>query len=492
MDTKIQKDGVLVSLEDALQNQNSLGRPIKTFVGYNSGNRTFTLLMSLFELHEFTAVANDPGGEIVQRKLDMPHATEIARYVLKALLASVERKFTVHGKLIPAALNKLFQDMGRQPYLSIPPLVASFRDCLPNGTNLKVEALTTAADGTACFKIYINHGDVFWIVDGQHRRKGIQLVYEFLDYVNTYKKYPGKGSLYSPKEKKDNLTSEELLIWNECFAMSKSCTVNLEVHLGLNADQERQLFHDLNNLARRVEKGLALQFDNSNPVNSFIKEVLIDDLIHAENFEIFSQDKVNWSDETPGLTRKDLVSINAHLILNKTTINNATPLMLEGKQEIARQFWEKVLAIPGMTQASPRKNTVAAQPVVLKALAKLTFDFFFGKNREWTTQENQTKLFECFSQFDFSHSNPIWQYYTMSEDEIRTNNLEGLRDYLPDDNEGNRDLGSLDANGEFRFGVRHNDIFPIIGDMIRWKLGLPKRKKEEEPTAPEIDFKQGY
>lgn len=486
METYAQKDGVLVTLEDALSNQSSLGRPIKTFVGFNSGNRTFTLLMSLFELHEFTAVANDPGGIVAQRKLDMPHATEIARYVLKALLSSVERKLTMHGRPVPEALKKILHDMGRQPYMSIPPLVASFRNCMPNGTNLRVEPLVSATDGTACFKIYINHGDLFWIVDGQHRRKGIQLVYEFLDYVGTYKKYPGKGSLYQPKEKKENLSSDELIIWGECLAMSKSCTVNLEVHLGLNADQERQLFHDLNNLARRVEKSLALQFDNSNPVNSFIKEVLIDDLFHSENFEIFEQDKINWTDEAPGLTRKDLVSINAHLILNKTTINNATPLMLEGKQEIARQFWEKILAIPGMTQPSPRQNTVAAQPVVLKALAKLTFDFFFGKNKEWATEENQTKFFGGLSQFDFSHSNPMWRYYTMSADEIRRYNLESLSDYLPYDSDGNRDLGNYDSNNEFRFGAKHNDIFPIIGDMIRWKLNLPKRKKEAESIQTEM------
>ena len=27
-----------------------------------------------------------------------------------------------------------------------------------------------------------------------------------------------------------------------------------------------------------------------------------------------------------------------------------------------------------------------------------------------------------------------------------------------------------------RFGAKHNDIFPIIGDMIRWKLGLLSRR----------------
>jgi hypothetical protein len=476
MDTLVQKDGVLVTLEDALSNQSALGRPIKTFVGFNSGNRTFTLLMSLFELHEFTAVANDPGGVVAQRKLDIPHATEIGRYVLKALLTAVERKLTKHSRPIPEILTQIIYNMGRQPYMSIPPLVASFRNCLPNGTDLKVEPLISATDGTACFKIYVDHGDVFWIVDGQHRRKGIQLVYEFLDYINTYKKYPGKG-LYQPAEKKDSLSAEEIKVWSDCLEMSKGCTVNLEVHLGLDTDQERQLFHDLNNLARRVEKGLALQFDNSNPVNRFIKEELVDDLFHNEEFEIFEQDKINWTDERAGLTRKDLVAVNAHLILNKTTINNATPLMLDGKEAIAREFWEKILTIPNIKDSSPRQKTVAAQPVVLKALAKLVFDFAFGKNKEWATQENKQRLLNGISQIDFSHSNPMWRYYTLAADEINRYNLESLQDYLPEDSEGNRDLGNFD-NGEFRFGAKHNDIFPIIGDMLRWKLGLPKRRKD--------------
>jgi len=483
MDTLVQKDGVLVTLEDALQNQSTQGRPLKTFVGFNSGNRTFTLLMSLFELHEFTAVANDPSDGLIvaQRKLDIPHATDIAKYVLKALITSVERKRIKHGKPVSETLALILHNMGRQPYISVPPLVASFRNCMPNGTNLKVEPLVSASDGTACFKIYINHGDVFWIVDGQHRRKGIQLVYEFLDYVTTYKKYPGKGSLYQPAEKKDNMTSEEIVLWGECLEMSKACTVSLEVHLGLDAEQERQLFHDLNNLARKVEKSLALQFDNSNPVNRFIKEVLIDDLFNEQEFTIHEKDKINWTDEDTGLTRKDLVSINALLILNKTTINNASPLQLDGKEEFAREFWESVIRIPRLNESYPRQNTVAAQPVVLKALAKLAFDFNYGKNKDWATEENRIKLLTGISQIDFSHSNPMWRYYSLPPEEIVRYNLESLKEYLPEDAEGNRDLGNY-ANGEFRFGAKHNDIYPLIGDMIRWKLGLPKRKKDVAPV----------
>ena len=65
---------------------------------YQSGSRTFTLLLSLFEVHEFTAVANDPGAEVAQRRLDIPHATEIAKYILKALLTAVERRIAKHCK----------------------------------------------------------------------------------------------------------------------------------------------------------------------------------------------------------------------------------------------------------------------------------------------------------------------------------------------------------------------------------------------------------
>jgi hypothetical protein len=29
-----------------------------------------------------------------------------------------------------------------------------------------------------------------------------------------------------------------------------------------------------------------------------------------------------------------------------------------------------------------------------------------------------------------------------------------------------------------RFGNKHNDIYPILADMIRWKLDLPNRHKK--------------
>jgi hypothetical protein len=72
----------------------------------------------------------------------------------------------------------------------------------------------------------------------------------------------------------------------------------------------------------------------------------------------------------------------------------------------------------------------------------------------------------------------MWRFYTLTEQERTDNNLTTLKEYLPSDDEGkNLDLGAYDANANtFRFGAKHNDIYPIIGDMIRWKLDLPIRK----------------
>lgn len=469
----------LTSLDDALTNQNSSGKPIKTFVGYNSGSRTFSLIMSLFEVQEYTEVANDrSSGEVAQRKLDMPHAIGIGRYILKGLLHAAQRTREKQGKPVTPEMESIIKTIGKQPYISIPPLVASFRESGANGTNLKVLPLLTSGDETASYKIFLNHGDVFWVVDGQHRRKGIQLVFDFLDAVRTNRRYPAQRSLF-PEKSKEDLSSAELQVWEDVLAETKKCTLTLEVHLGLDIEQERQLFHDLNNLAKKVEKGLAFQFDGSNPINVYVKEVLKEGIFEDYGYQVSMSDKVNWNDSGSGLTWKDLIGINALLFLNKTTVHGAKPIEVEERQEKATEYWSIIPELKGTTADDAKQQTVLAQPVVLKALAKLWFDFHFGRNVQWRTPENQRTLAEGIRAIDFSHSNPMWRYYELTETERSSHGLDGLSEYMPSDKEGvNRDLGMYDPHTKvFRFGAKHNDIYPLIGDMIRWKLDLPARQK---------------
>ena len=76
---------------------------------------------------------------------------------------------------------------------------------------------------------------------------------------------------------------------------------------------------------------------------------------------------------------------------------------------------------------------------------------------------------------DFAHSNDIWRVLMMPQSE-HVNAFPGIEKYLHIPAETNLDAGVYDPQNEWvRFGNRHNDIFPRLGDVIRWKLDLNPR-----------------
>ncbi len=86
------------------------------------------------------------------------------------------------------------------------------------------------------------------------------------------------------------------------------------------------------------------------------------------------------------------------------------------------------------------------------------------------------QLFDNFldglSSIDFSHRNPVWNYYSLSAEDRHHPSFGGLENYLPPEDGANRDVGS-EQGGFMRFGAKHNDIYPLLADMIRWQLKLP-------------------
>ncbi|HLK06376.1 MAG TPA: DNA sulfur modification protein DndB [Candidatus Angelobacter sp.] len=460
-------------------------RPVPVLVGRNMGHPTFSMIMPWQNFMDRSLVGNeeeiygDDGEEygITQRKLDVKHATKFAVFILKALVAYAMRKRSSAGKEPEEELLKLQENLGQQTYCAIQPLVCNIRKCEPAGGDLKVDKVAKW-DG-ACL-VYLPEKLVFWIVDGQHRRAAMQLAADFLRTLLGNRRYPIRPKLYEAAHK-EPLTKGELYVWNELFEIFRSeWTVAIEVHLGLKPDEERQLFHDLNNLGKRVEDGLAYQFDTANPVNVFIK----DELVKPESEGGFwrpalvERDVTDWHNDSGVISRKDVIAINAVLFLNKTNVAGAQPSAVDKRRETALEFWKAVNEIPHFGEPEAKLKTVAAQPVVLKALAKLTYDFAFGKNPD---QESLQKLFAGLRTVHglFSHDNPMWRYYQLPQQELQKYGLKPLAEYLPEQTEGNRDVGHFDGR-HMRFGAKHNDIFPILGDMIRWKLGLPNRRESAE------------
>jgi len=473
IDDNLPKPLTTGSLDDLLVASNGAEQDYNVFVGHNLGERVFLLQVPMKEFFKISEVANEQfreGIEVSQRKLDQVHAQKLAVYILKGLISSAIHFREIQKQPPIPALNKIQEELGRQPYLSLQPLVANIRGIGHRGGFLRAERVISKDDlSTACFKVYLAQNNILWVVDGQHRREGMRIVFDFLDALLRHHVYPKKKGIYAPLDDHIDLTPEELQAWQAVSESSRTfASVSVEVHLGLDIDEERQLFHDLNNLGKKVDKNLALKFDSSNPINLFIKEQIIEQL----DIKVSEVEQKDWSKDDGSILLKDMSAINAILFLNKTNISTATP-DVKDKFSVAKQFWESIKAIDGFGEEKGKERTVAMQPVVLKALAKLVYDFKFGRKLSEKSDSYYHILLEGISTLDFSHSNKIWQYYEMSEDE-RKKLFPGADSYLPNEESGNRDLGSLNA-GLMRFGAKHNDIYPVIGDMIRYQLKLPSR-----------------
>tara|TARA_Y100001960_G_scaffold269896_1_gene295715 strand:+ start:938 stop:2383 length:1446 start_codon:yes stop_codon:yes gene_type:complete len=465
---------VTQSSGDTGDNRNTSNLSIhKVFKNQNLGNDTFLTVIPIFDFFSISKVANkeeaETGELIAQRNLDLNHAKKLAVYILKGMVSSAIEQRKQEGKTPLNKLDEIQTRLGKQPYLSLQPIVVNIR----NSQNINLEQVVSKNGTFVCSELKLSKEQNLWVIDGQHRRKAMELIFEFLNTAREKEKYPIRSRSLYPYEKDAVITSqEELLAWDSVYASAKSfCTVAVEIHFALSVEEERQLFHDLNNLGKRVEKSLSLEFDNGNPINTFIKNELEAEIL---DWDVVQKDIVDWQEDTGVIPRKDIVSINAILFLNKGNISGATPPKVDPKKDTVRRFWKTVQNIPHLGVPGAKIKTVAAQPVVLKALAKLVYNFAWSK---YSNDSHLEKLLIGIDSIDFSHSNPMWKYYLLTEGERNTLELSDLTDYLPSDDEGyNRDIGGFDPQtGVMRFGMKHNDIFPIIGDMIRWKLGLPKR-----------------
>lgn len=466
------------NLADLLDSGTDSERPVLTQVCHNMGNRTFLFQLPMKVFYDQSMVANDRGTgsePIAQRPLNLPHATKLAKYMLKGLVTAAQFRRTLAPNPKPEspALEQLEKTLGKQPYVSMQPMVCNLRNVDPTLRGLRADrVLSKETNETVGFKVWLSQSNILHVVDGQHRRMAMHILFDFLNKTISKPELTSKGNLLMPLKGplSNDLVSalQEVLETGSAFA-----SVQVECHIGLDIDQERQLFHDLNNLGKKVEASLALQFDNSNPVNVFIKDVLIDDDT-VLSWEVIEKDVADWNNDLGAITRKDLVSINARLFLNKTNISGASPGQVEPNKELVTNFWLQVTQIPGLGLPGAKLASVAAQPVVLKALAKLTYDYGVGKK---ANSSHLQALMEKLVTVDFTHVNPMWRYYQLDTDQRKLAGLESLKEYLPSDDEGyNRDIGNFDEKVQtMRFGAKHNDIFPIIGDMIRWKLSLPSR-----------------
>ena len=311
------------------------------------------------------------------------------------------------------------------------------------------------------------------------RRRAMELVYEFLNAVANMGTRPASERIY-PKGnttlidswKGQEIENEHAIAFASALNAARSfATVTVELHLGLEPEQERQLFHDMNNLGKKVNVSLALDFDSANPVNQYISDFLKGDM----GLLVSDREIKDWDADDGSFTRKEMIAVNARVFANKGNAKDITPSEFQVKEPVVTKMWRRIASLPHFSEVGAKKLTVLHQPVVLKAIGKIVFDLKFNKRKPANGDLLFDHFIEKLSEIDFSHANPMWRYYELSEGERKKLGLEELSKYLPlDDESVNRDVGSYQGT-LMRFGAKHNDIFPLLADMIRWKTGLPSR-----------------
>lgn len=423
----------------------------------NLGTNTMLTSLDIGTFLSQSVVGNDPlKGPITQRKLDSTHAQKMAVFIFKGLVNFVIAKRKGEGKDIPEEIGRVAAYLGDQPYYAWSPIVGSIRDSLGN------IGVTLIDSDPSELLLKLRSNQLIWVVDGQHRRVAWKLVLDFLNQLVRDRKYAKSGGLVPPELKQ--VSDEAISFWHEALAYyTEQFSVSIDLHFGLAIEQERQLFHDLNNLQKAVSTSQAQAFDQSNPINIFTHRLIEHEML--TDVKIVDDGRVEW--DTDAWMKLDaLNAINARLFLNQTTISGARPADVNPREDRAWVFWETVTKIPGIFD---RNESAAAQPALLKALARVYFDILWGRKAEG--EEAADQFLAAIPGIDFSHTNPLWNIEHLEDEQLEA--YGGLMSYLPA-NWREKQVGEV-VNGKVRFGSRHNDSILVLPGVVRFLAGMAPR-----------------
>jgi len=185
--------------------------------GKQWGKDTYTSNISFAQISEICRVDPD-----VQRVANESKMENIADYIMDALL----------GKRFMAGFNAI---------------VTSLRYA-----TLRFDESTNEIQISTRGKLYIS--------DGQHREGGIERALKRVEQA-----------LDEAREIND---TEAMEYWENILVKFEEMTIPVVIFTGLTKDEEKQLFHDLNNLGTAVTATQALHLDQTDPFNRMAKQLI--------------------------------------------------------------------------------------------------------------------------------------------------------------------------------------------------------------------------
>lgn len=414
-------EGSVTTILDALKETRQRQKILTGQLNLNQGLPTHTGRMTLEEFIELTVVHNrrwaDEAGasvdDVTQRDIIDAHANGLATFILQGLVAATDDRLSKGGDVgLRERLAAIHDRVGRSAHYGLPPVTFVLKDQAP--------ARNITKDGEPiATQLTLPTGMLFAVADGQHRREAARRVRDLLIDVISNRRIPKSAKFYPQSD--DPITAEEIEAWVAIQDTFRSWTyISYEAHIGLTVPQARQMFTNYNCHVKPVKAEFNLSFDQSNPINTFAKEWLAEQLKASDN-----------GGEVLEFDLRQLASINGFLFLGKTTIRSA-PYNVEALMPSAREFWTTVLGTPEWR----RKNSLLHEVPVIKGLAKAWFYVFLARRHQRRNQAEKLRAYIRQSRFD-----NVW-----------VDQVEGLKSHtVPADNETG-----------FRFSPAHNDIVAKI------------------------------
>jgi len=404
----------------------------------NQGRPTFTGRLTLEEFAELTVVHNrkwaEDAGEsmdvVTQREILDAHANGLATFMLQGLIDATIRRLPepASGSSILEVLERFQDRVGRSAHYGLPQVTLVLPG-EPAVTPLKEGENIVAA------RISLPPGRLFFVADGQHRREAARRVRDFLNDLIATRRIPSKGKFYPHSDMP--MTADEMEAWVAIYETFRTWTlISFEAHIGLTVPEARQMFTNYNCHVKPVKMDLSLEFDQSNPINQFAKEWVLEQI-----------------SSVPGgakLGLRELAAINGFLFLGKTTIKSA-PYDVADILPIAREFWTTVLQVKEWR----RSGSLLHEMPVLKALAKAWFYVFVARRNQRRDKAEELRAYIRKTVF-----NRNWM-----------ESVPGLEAH------------TVPAAGDlgFRFSPAHNDIVALIVEhAIGGKAGRRKAVRTED------------
>src|SRR5437764_6721853 len=221
--------------------------------GNQFGRKFYNVTLKFHELEDFMSVFKD-----VQRNLDRQKVIDISKYVLKGL---------------------------REDNMSF------------------LTSITSTCRGDILYnsqkeEVSIDLESVLSVNDGQHRYKGIQRAITILE-----------RELKQEEDKR-----KKFLISRKLEAL-KNMQIPVVIFAGITENMERQLFHDLNQLAKRPTKSVAMKYNQTNLYSILAKHL-------ATENEYFVKYGVD-------MDKTRLSELNSNMFL-LTTVTNSIAFLLNG------------------------------------------------------------------------------------------------------------------------------------------------------------------